>query len=235
MTNNKLRIKTIRNSWSLAQILDEAAIEEEATSQGNEMQKKLETEIKFQEVKQVTKGETRTEYKQCGRCGLKHDRKNCKAYGVECCKCGKRNHYARMCNKEKIKITQTTKITAQSEKIQNKIPRNTTRNNRSTGKQQYRFYRKYIRHVEQQSDEESPESENDSANEDIERIVQHLNIHRTSRVESEKNQCKILINGTEVTVEPDTGAHANVIDEYQFSKLEKETAGTNLKENKDKV
>ena len=41
MMNNKLRIKTIRNNWSLAQILDEAAIEEETTSQANEMQKKL--------------------------------------------------------------------------------------------------------------------------------------------------------------------------------------------------
>ena len=69
MMNNKLRIKTIRNNWSLAQILDEAAIEEEATSQANEMQKKLETKIKFQKVKQVTKGETRTEYKIVGVVG----------------------------------------------------------------------------------------------------------------------------------------------------------------------
>ena len=191
MMNNKLQIKTIRNNWSLAQILDEAAIEEEATSQANEMQKKLETEIKFQKVKQVTKGETRTEYKQCGRCGLKHDRKNCKAYGVECYKCGKRNHHARMCNKEKSKDHPDNKNNCSIREDTKQSPCNITRNNRSTGKQQYWSYRKHIRHVEQQSDKESPESDSDSANEGIGRIVQHLNIHCTSRVESEKNQCKI--------------------------------------------
>ena len=49
------------------------------------------------------KEQTLTEYKQCGHCGLKHDRKSFKAYGVECYKCGKRNHYARMCHKGKRK------------------------------------------------------------------------------------------------------------------------------------
>ena len=156
MMNNKLWIKTIRNNWSLAQILDEAAIEEEATSQANEMQKKLETEIKFQKVKQVTKGETRTEYKQCGHCGLKHDRKNCKAYGVECYKCGKRNHYARMCNKEKSKDHSDTKNNRSIREDTKQSPRNMTRNCQSTGKQQYRSYRKHIWHVELQSDEETP-------------------------------------------------------------------------------
>ena len=136
--------------------------------------------------------------------------------------------------KRKVKITQTTRITAQSEDTK-QSPRNITRNNRSTGKQQYRSYRKHIQHVEQQSDEVSPENDSDSADEDIGRIVQHLNIHHTSRVESEKNQCKIWINGTEVTVEPDTGVDANVMDEYQFSKLKKRDCGDKFKRNKDKA
>ena len=140
MMNNKLRIKTIRNNWSLAQILDEAAIEEEAKSQANEIQKKLETEIKLQKVKQVTKGETQTEYKQCGRCGLKHNRKNCKAYGVECYKCGKCNHHARMCNKEKSTDHPDNKNNRSIREDTKQSPRNTTRNNQSTGKQQCRSY-----------------------------------------------------------------------------------------------
>ena len=52
------------------------------------------------------------------------------------------------------------------------------------------------------------------------------------RTGSEKKQCKIWINGAEVTIEPDTGADANVMDEYQFSKLKKETTETSLKRTK---
>lgn len=47
MTNNKLRVKTIRNNWSLSQILDEAAMEEESTSQAEEIEKKLKSETAY--------------------------------------------------------------------------------------------------------------------------------------------------------------------------------------------
>jgi hypothetical protein len=39
MTNNRLRAKTIRNNWTLTQILDEAAIDEESTAQATKSRK----------------------------------------------------------------------------------------------------------------------------------------------------------------------------------------------------
>ena len=39
--------------------------------------------------------------KQCGRCGEKHEKGQCPAYGKKCLKCNKRNHYAKMCRGHK--------------------------------------------------------------------------------------------------------------------------------------
>ena len=132
----------------------------------------------------------------------------------------------------KAKINQKTKLIPQVEKKKKSNPYNATRSKRRNSEQQFQPSHKHIRHVEQQSDDESSESDSDSADEDIGRIVQHLKVHRTSRTGSEKNQCKIWINGAEVTIEPDTGADANAMDEYQFSKLKKETTETSLKRTK---
>ena len=53
MTNSRLRVKTIRNNWTLSQILDEAAIEEESTAQANEIDQKLQDATESYKVKQV--------------------------------------------------------------------------------------------------------------------------------------------------------------------------------------
>ena len=39
---------------------------------------------------------------QCSKCGLRHEVFHCPAFGVRCYKCGKSNHYARMCRGGKI-------------------------------------------------------------------------------------------------------------------------------------
>ena len=96
MNTNRIRVKTIRNNWTLSQILDEAAVEEESTAQAHEIDKKLHDATEFQKIKQVTK-DKRDRSVTCYRCGSKHARGNCKAYGAKCFKCGKRNHYTRMC------------------------------------------------------------------------------------------------------------------------------------------
>ena len=100
MVNNKLRVKKIQNNWSLKQIVDEWAVEEESTAQAEEIQRKLDSETEYQRVKKLAKDRAQKySHQQCGRCGSKHDKGNCKAYGGECYKCGKRNHFARMCRK----------------------------------------------------------------------------------------------------------------------------------------
>ena len=55
MTNKRLQVKTIRNNWSLTQILDESAIEEESTFQADEIEKKLKSDTEYQKVHQIMK------------------------------------------------------------------------------------------------------------------------------------------------------------------------------------
>ena len=97
MTSGQLRIKTIRNNLTLAQILDEAAIDEESSAQAAAIERRLKEESEAKMVKQITKKQTREPLKECDRCGTRHAARNCRAYGAECHKCGKRNHYAKVC------------------------------------------------------------------------------------------------------------------------------------------
>ena len=55
LTNKRLRVKTIRNNWSLTQIPDESAIEEESTFQADEIEKKLKSDTEYQKVHQIMK------------------------------------------------------------------------------------------------------------------------------------------------------------------------------------
>ena len=118
MTNSRLRVKTIRNNWTLSQILDEATIEEESTAQANEIDQKLEDATESYKVKQV-KSEKRDNNGMCSRCGTKHAKGNCRAYGAKCYNCGKRNHYTKMCRS--INTAQMTN------KVKNRVAEGTRR------------------------------------------------------------------------------------------------------------
>ena len=50
-------------------------------------------------------------------------------------------------------------------------------------------------------------------------FVHHLKIHKATSQGIQKT-CTILINGIETIVEPETGADTNIMDEYQFRKLQ---------------
>ena len=91
MTNNRIRVKTIRNNWTLSQILDEAAVEEESTAQAHEIDKKVQDTTESHRIKQV-KTDKRDNNALCSRCGSKHGKGNYRAYGAKCYNCGKRNH-----------------------------------------------------------------------------------------------------------------------------------------------
>ena len=172
-------------------------------------------------MKNQTRG--RESFEICQRCGSRHERRQCKAYGAECHKCGKRNHFARMCksiqsNRHKEKSIYWGRDEKRDERNERYV-QNNQETRRSRSKSKGRANRKWKRHVEVNKNEESSDSDDDSTDEDIERIVRHLNIHRTVKERGEKNECAILINGVKVIVEPDTGADANVMDEYQFKSL----------------
>ena len=99
MTNSRLRGKAIRHNWTLTQILDEAAIEEETNAQASEIDRHLKGTTNNPKIKFIEKKKQTTRPEQtCQQCGSKHEKRNCKAYGVERFKCDKRNHYARMCS-----------------------------------------------------------------------------------------------------------------------------------------
>ncbi|XP_068670900.1 uncharacterized protein [Montipora foliosa] len=91
MRNKRIRVKAIRQGWTLQEILDEAAIDEETNQQATEMEKKI-----SQEEKDVKRVEETPDSKPCGRCGRKHTQK-CPAFRATCTACGKRNHYANVC------------------------------------------------------------------------------------------------------------------------------------------
>lgn len=60
-------------------------------------------------------------------------------------------------------------------------------------------------------------------------FIHHLKIHKATS-QGIQNTCTIFINGIETTVEPDTGADTNIMDEYQFQKLQTERPNMALQE-----
>ncbi|XP_068684306.1 uncharacterized protein [Montipora foliosa] len=238
MNTNRIRVKTIRNNWTLSQILDEAAVEEESTAQAHEIDKKLHDATEFQKIKQVTK-DKRDRSVTCYRCGSKHARGNCKAYVAKCFKCGKRNHYTRMCRSTDSKDRTEEKREKSSHRDDKKedSPQG-SRHARPPTVHQHRHRR--VRHVhhedtQERSTNEHSGSESDSLDEDIARIIQHMNVHRTAQTNAKKNKCKIWINGTKTEVEPDTGADTNVMDEHQFNELLRTTPEIELQDTQIKL
>jgi hypothetical protein len=172
MTNNRLRAKTIRNNWALTQILDEAAIDEESTAQANEIQKKLESETEYKRVNQIMKNQTRgrASFEICQRCGSRHERRQCKAYGAECHKCEKQNHFARMCKSTQNKRHEEKPIyrgrgekrDERNDERNERHVQNNQETRRSRSKSKGKANRKWIRHVEVNKNEEGSDSDNDS-------------------------------------------------------------------------
>ncbi|KAL9972245.1 hypothetical protein ACROYT_G018516 [Oculina patagonica] len=242
MNNKRIRVKTIRNNWTLAQILDEAAVEEESTAQANEIDEKLQDTTESHKINYINKGKReRGRSEMCHRCGSTHAKGNCKAYGAKCFNCGKRNHYTRMCQNIDSKDRSAGKREKSHRRSDKKedLP-HASRNARPPTGNQNNFRRRRIRHVEREDHPESPEndysdSETDSLDEDIARIVQHMNVHRTTQTNAKKNKCKIWINGTTMEVEPDTGADTNVMDEHQFNELLRATPGIKLQDTRIKI
>ena len=78
----------MREGWTLQEILDEAAIDEETNRQTTEVEKNISHEEK--DAKRIKEDPPS---KLCGRCGRTHTQK-CLAFSATCTACGKRNHYA---------------------------------------------------------------------------------------------------------------------------------------------
>ena len=218
MRNRRIRVKAIRQGWTLQEILDEAAIDEETNQQATEMEKKIPHEEK--DVKRV---EENPPSKPCGRCGRKHTQK-CPAFGATCTACGKRNHYADVCRS---KPQEKKGYRPQQDKPRYpKDPR--TRRDRRGGRN-FRRPNKRNGKVHQVSGHEEIDRKSDSSDTSgDECFIHHLKIHKATSQGIQKT-CTIFINGIETTVEPDTGADTNIMDEHQFRKLQTERPEMTLK------
>ena len=159
------------------------------------------------EEKDVKRVEENPPSKPCGRCGRKHTQK-CPAFGATCTACGKRNHYANVCRS---KPQEKKGYRPQEDKIRYpKDPR--TRRDQRGG-----------RNFRRPNKRDSIDTSGDEC------FIHHLKIHKATSQGIQKT-CTIFINGIETTVEPDTGADTNIMDEHQFRKLQTERPEMTLRE-----
>ncbi|KAL9952955.1 hypothetical protein ACROYT_G040288 [Oculina patagonica] len=114
----------------------------------------------------------------CGKTGTHTPGRNCPAYGKQCLKCGKYNHYASCCT-----------TGAQPQERRGQIKKTTEAEETSSGSDDDYIY--------------------------LQETAQHL--HRVKKIRSGQNQETVLIDIGDI--EPDSGASANVMDEYQFKAL----------------
>ena len=179
------------------------------------MKKKISHEEK--DVKRVEE----TPASQCGRCGRKHTQK-CPAFGATCTASGKRNHYTNVCRSKP-----QEKKGYQQDKPHYPKDSRTRRDQR--GRRNHRRPSNRNGKIHQVSGHEEIDRKSDSSDTSGDECFIHdLKIHKVSQ--GIQKTCTIFINGIETTVEPDTGADTNIMDEYQFRKLQTERPEMALQE-----
>ena len=138
----------------------------------------------------------------CGKAGMHAigDRQKCPAYGKECLKCGRKNHFAICCRGG------------------GKYKQKQDKDNRAQHQQQHRLRVRRTVDGTEVSNGDSSESDSDF----IQQTAKHLK-HQVRRVERIKTQQQgtvpIRMNDVDTFCEPDSGASANIMDEYQFKAL----------------
>ena len=202
MRNRRIRVKAIRQDWTLQEILDEASID--ASDRNGKEDSSRRKRCQTRGGKPI--------FKTKCRCGSKHTQK-CLAFGAICTACRKRNHYANVCRskpqekkgyrpqQEKTRYTKDSRITG---------GRNSRRPNKRNGK---------VHQVSGQKEIDRKSDSSDTSGDEC--LIHHLKIRKATSQGIQKT-CTIFINGIETRVEPDTGADTNITDECQFRQLETE-------------
>ena len=147
----------------------------------------------------------------CGRCGNPSNHTTCPAMGASCKKCGKKNHYARVClGKTKPPTEHRNHRSYQSRNRDRTDPTNfrVKHDYKATDKPQKGQTRR-TRHM-------GHHSSDDSSSDDC--FMHHLKTYHTSQ-DGQWKTCTIQINEVTIQAEPDSGSDTNIMDEVQFKKL----------------
>ena len=216
--NQSLIKKTINKKWTLDEMLREVHQLEDTTLQIHDMKdtrnsgeiaKVTKGRVAHQRYSQNTRTQQKGKYtgrKICKYCGKTHDfdrRENCGAYGKQCNKCDKWNHFAAVCKSRGHEVKQK--------------PRDFRR--KQNPKKKYRDVRKT---TEESSEEES------SDDEFFGNAIKHIEtVKRVSvnKVGDSAKTIQILMNDVPVRIEPDSGADVNIMDEYQYRAYKHRTQG----------
>ena len=200
--NEDLIKACIRKRWNLDQFIEKAGQRDDISQQIKDMKNehnvarihgKLQSRPKQHQWKgHKTKSNEKRDEKPCHYCGKSGDHKpgqNCPAYGKQCLKCGKYNHFAKCCKSNPSKET--------------------TESNKGTKPQQ--------KQRQQQRVKKTTDSSEDSDDGFLQQTARHLN-YEAKRVRSSNktNTVRLRIADLDANVEPDSGASINIMDEYQF-------------------
>ena len=213
--DSELVKRSIQKKWNLDQFLEEASQREDINQQVKDMKEdfkisKVGHESEDSPPKSGKWGRRRNPKKKplrppgkrdhkkdekkkgkscgyCGKTGAHPPGRNCPAYGQQCLKCGKYNHYASCC-----------RTGAQTQEGSKETKRE---------------------RVKKTTEAEETSSDSDDDYIYLQETAQHL--HRVKKIRSGPNQDTVLIRIGDIDafVEPDSGASANVMDEYQFKAL----------------
>ena len=127
--NTKLKRKAMESDWNLTQIINHAKLTEDSSRQMEDMSMRrlngnIESSIPVVVKQEDESKKTRTrryshlkpdrrdtyvvkpkldkdaKKPKCGRCGFVHQQGRCPAFGKNCNKCGKKNHFSAVCHSE---------------------------------------------------------------------------------------------------------------------------------------
>ena len=213
ITDQDLIKRAIQKKWNLDRFLKEAGEREDLHLKVKDMKDEYKlAKVGYRQGKQSRaqhtkqyEGKKEPQKPTCGYCGKAGmhaigDRQKCPAYGKECLKCGRKNHFAICCRGG------------------GKYNQKQDKDNRAQHQQQPRLRVRRTVDGTEVSNGDSSESDSDF----IQQTAKHLK-HQVRRVERIKTQQQgtvpIRMNDVDTFCEPDSGASANIMDEYQFKAL----------------
>ena len=214
--NESLVKKTINKRWTLTDMLEEVHQLEDTSLQIHEMKDSVSytrdiarvdrQDSRFQQRDNRGNQYRNEERKVCMFCGQYHSfrrREECRAYGKQCNKCSKWNHFAIVCRNQTGQNRQETR--------RDRDQRNGKHSRRQA---------KRARDVRRTADDNYSDTESESSfDEDfMSSAVNHLRVRRVqvNKIKTHSKTVPVMLNDVNVKVEPDSGADVNVMDEYQY-------------------